>query len=46
MFHLVFSLLIYNDLTLGDESLLETLESLSDNDKDHSQEGYMKVRLV
>ena len=32
---------IVNDLTQGDESLLETLESLCDNNKDHSEEGCM-----
>ena len=30
---------IVNGLTQGDESLLETLESLCDNNKDHSEEG-------
>ena len=32
---------IVNDLTQVDESLLETLESLCDNNKDHSGEGQM-----
>ena len=30
---------IVNDFTQGDEALLETLESLCDNNKDHSEEG-------
>ena len=37
---------IVNDLTQGDESLLETLESLCDNNKDHSEEGRMKWSFV
>ena len=37
---------IGNDLTHGDESLLETLESLCDNNKDHSEEGRMKGSFV
>ena len=37
---------LVNDLTQGDKSLLETLESLSDNNKDHSEEGRMKGSFV
>ena len=37
---------IVNDLTQGDKSLLETLESLSDNNKDHSEEGHLKGSFV
>ena len=37
---------IVNDLTQGDESLLETLESLCDNNKDHSEEGRMTGLFV
>ena len=37
---------IVNDLTQGDESLLETLESLCDNNKDHSEEGRMTGSFV
>ena len=37
---------IVNDLTKGDESLLETLESLCDNNKDHSEEGRMTGLFV
>ena len=37
---------LVNDLTQGDKSLLETLESLSDNNKDHSEEGHMKRSFV
>ena len=32
---------IVNGLTQGDESLLETFESLCDNNKEHSEEGRM-----
>ena len=34
---------IVNDLTQGDVLLLETLESLCDNNKGHSEEGRMAV---
>ena len=37
---------IVNDLTQGDESILETLESLCDNSKDHSDEESMKKSFV
>ena len=37
---------ILNDLTQGDESLLETLESLCDNNKDHFEEGRMAGSFV
>ena len=37
---------IVNDLTQGDESLLETLESLCDKNKDHSEEERMKGSFV
>ena len=37
---------IVNDLTQGDESPLETLESLCDNNKDHSVEERMKGSFV
>ena len=37
---------IVNGLTQGDESLLETLESLCDNNKDHSEEGRMTGLFV
>ena len=37
---------IVNDLTKGDESLLETLESLCDNNKDHFEEGRMTGLFV
>ena len=37
---------IVNGLTQGDESLLETLESLCDNNKDHSEEGRMTGSFV
>ena len=34
------------DLTHKDQSLLETLESLCDNNKDHFEEGRMKESYV
>ena len=37
---------IVNDLTQGDEPLLETLESLCDKNKDHFEEGRMKGSFV
>ena len=37
---------LVNDLSQGDKSLLETLESLSDKNKDHSVEGHMKGSFV
>ena len=37
---------IFNDLTQGDESLSETLEPLCDNNKDHSEERYMKASEI
>ena len=37
---------IVNGLTQGDESPLEILESLCDNNKDHSEEGRMKGPFV
>ena len=37
---------LVNDLSQGDKSLLETLESLSDKNKDHSEEGRMKGSFV
>ena len=37
---------IVNNLTQGDESLLETLESLCDNNKGHSEEGRMTSSFV
>ena len=37
---------LVNDLTQGDKSLLETLESLSDKNKDYSEEGRMKGSFV
>ena len=37
---------IVNDLFQGDESLLETLEFLCDNNEDHSEEGRMTGSFV
>ena len=37
---------VVNDLTQGDKSLLENLEPLSDNNKDHSEAGRMKGSFV
>ena len=37
---------IVNNLTQGDESLLETLESLCDNNKGHSEEGRLTSLFV
>ena len=37
---------IVNDLTQGDESLLETFESLCDNNKDYSEEERMTGSFV
>ena len=37
---------IFNNLTQGDESLLETLESLCDTNKDHSVERRIKGSFV
>ena len=37
---------IVNDITQGDEPVLETLESLCDKNKDHFEDGHMKGSFV